>query len=236
MSYHSRSNRRYARKSKRSFLVTLIIIIALIFITLNWIIPGLISSLGFLNKFKSSEVQKTIPDDASLAPPVLNIPYEATNSAQIEIKGYATLNSKVRIFIDDDLKSEVEVESDGSFIAQNVNLNLGTNTIYGKTISLNSKESLPSKRIKLLFDDEKPTLELSEPEDGKVVTGDKRIKFVGTTNQDTQVFINNFQVVVNSEGIFETTLSLNDGDNNFTIIARDRAANTTELTRKITYQ
>lgn len=237
--YHSRrSAKRLARKSKRNFILTLIIIIFLIYATIVWILPFLINTIGFINnKIKPTTrfPQKAL-ENASLAPPVLNIPYEATNSSQITISGFASSNTKVRLYIDDQLTEEVVSATDGSFIIEKVSLNLGTNNIYGKTVDNEGKMSLPSKLIKLIFDNEKPILEVSEPEDGKKVSGDKKVKISGKTEVGAQVFINNSRVIVDRDGNFSTDQSLNDGDNDFNIKALDQALNSVEIVRRVTYQ
>ena len=125
--YHSRrSAKRYARKSKRSFVITLIIVIFLLYATIVWVLPFFINTLGFINSIVKPPTKPSIEvsENASLAPPVLNIPYEATNSAPINISGYASPNIKVRLYLDDQLEREVNSEVDGSFIVESVSLNL----------------------------------------------------------------------------------------------------------------
>lgn len=239
MSYRSRRYYRSTRHSKQNFLATLIIVILLLFISFNWLLPALVSIMGRLRNF-SNQTAKTISqvaDNSTLAPPVFIIPYQATNSAQIDIKGYATADSKVELYLDDELKDTIRVVEDGTFTFKNTSLSLGTNNIYGKTIDEKDTASLASKNIQLIYDNTRPTLSVSEPEDGKVVTGgDKNVKISGKTSGGIQVAINGAPVIVDKDGNFSTTLSLNDGDNNFTIRAADPAGNYTEIGRKVTYK
>jgi len=237
MSYRTRSVRRVARKTKRNLVVTLFIISFLLYATLNWILPTLIGGIGFITGFLKHPIkQESISENPTLAPPVFNIPYEATNSSPIDIKGYATANSKVELFLDDSLKDTIEVSKDGSFVFKNVELFLGINNIYGKTIDEKDKESLPSKTIRLIFDSEKPRLEISEPEDGKAVTGDRKVKISGQTDTDSEIYINGTRIIVSSDGKFSSDQSLNDGDNYFTIKAQDKALNYVEIARRINFQ
>ena len=239
-SYRSkRSVKRLARRSRRNFIITLILIVALGYITLQWILPTFITGIGFIKeKVKPSlKTGPAISENVSLAPPVLNIPYEATNTAQINLSGYGTPGSKVKLFIDDNEVETVDVSSDGSFTFRNVTLSFGTNNIYGKSIDENQKESLPSKTVKVIYDNEKPNLQVLEPEDGKTIQGgDKKVKIAGTTEPQAQILINGSQVVVDKDGKFESSLSLNDGENNFTIKAVDSAGNSTEISRRVVYQ
>lgn len=237
--YHSRrSVKRIARRSRRNFLITLIIIAALAYSTVTWVLPSFINSVGFVkNVIKPS--QRTLSqssENTALAPPVLNIPYEATNTAQIDIKGFGTPNSKIKLFIDDDPKQTINVSSDGSFDFEKVLLNLGTNNIYGKTINERGDESLPSKEVKLIYINEKPSLNINEPEDGKKIQGgDKKVKVSGKTDPGVQVFVSGNQVIVDRDGNFSIDLSLDEGDNTISIKAVDAASNSIEIQRRINY-
>lgn len=233
-----RSIKRLARKSQRNFILTLAVVGILIYSTINWVLPSFIGGVGFIKNIVKPS-QKTFSqtsENATLAPPVLNIPYEATNTAEINIKGFGTPNSKVNLYIDDDLKQTVDTSNDGSFLVEKVPLNLGLNNIYGKTLDENGKESLPSKTIQLKFIYDKPNLTINEPEDGKIVQGgDRKIRISGKTDPNVKIFINDNQIVVSQDGNFTSDQSLNDGDNIFLIKALDLASNATEVQRRVVY-
>lgn len=241
MAYKFRSRRvarKLAQKSKRNFIITLTLIVLIGYATINWILPNLINGVGLV-KNTVSPVKKTEVEtqNATLAPPVLNIPYESTNSAQINIKGYAAPNSKVALYLDDEKKDTVDTQEDGSFEIKEIKLSLGTNNIYGKSIDEKNQESLPSKTFKIIFNNEKPTLNISEPEDNKNIKGgDKKVKIAGNTKINAQVFINDSQIIVDRDGKFESEQPLNEGDNNFNIKAVDTASNFTDVSRKVIYQ
>lgn len=241
MSYRYRPRRsvkKLARKSQRNFVITLVLIGILIYATLTWILPFFIGGIGFIKDIINPS-QKTVtqsPQTGILAPPVLNIPYEATNSAQIDIKGFASPDSKVKLYLDDEPKETVNVSSEGSFIFENVELSLGTNNIYGKTLDDKNQESLPSKTIRTIYDNEKPFLTISEPEDNKKIQGgDKQVKVSGKTEPGVKVYINDTQVIVSSDGNFGIDQPLNEGDNTISIKAADSASNFTQIERKVTY-
>lgn len=236
--YQYRNFKRAQNKSKQNFAVSLVIIITLLYITFAWILPNLIGGLGFIKNFtQPNKKVVNIETQTTLAPPVLNIPYEATNTAQISIDGYSTPDAKIELFVDDEKKDIVDVSSDGSFNIKNISLSLGTNNIYGKTIDDQNRESLASKTLKIIYDNEKPALSISEPEDNKTINGgDKKIKISGKTEIGANLYINNTQVIVDKEGNFSQTLDINEGDNNFNIKAVDQAFNTTEASRKVTFK
>lgn len=232
-----RSAKRLARKSRRNFFITLIIVAVLAYSTINWILPNFINGIGFLkNIIKPSSKTFQSADMSAIAPPVLNIPYEATNSAQIDIRGFGTPNSEVMLFIDDDLKQTTDTSSDGSFAFENVALSLGTNNIYGKTADADGNESLPSKVVKIIYDSEKPPLVINEPEDNKKIQGgDKKVRVTGHSDPGVKIFINDTQVIVDKDGNFAFDQALNDGDNSIFIKAVDTASNITEEERRVTY-
>lgn len=233
-----RTTRKLARQSQRNFIITLVLVGILIYSTITWVLPFFIGSIGFIqnitNPPKEASVQS--PKNSSLAPPVLTIPFEAANTPEIDIKGYGTADSKVKLYIDDEPRQTIKVSEDGSFVFEQISLSLGINNIYAKSLDDNDKESLPSKTIKLIYDNEKPDLNISEPEDGRNISGgDKKVRVSGKTEPGAKVFINDAQVIVNSDGDFSTDHSLNDGDNFISIKAQDLASNTTEIQRKVTF-
>lgn len=237
--YRSRYKaRKLAKRSRRNFVVTLFLIALLIYATLAWLLPFIINSVGFIkgNLSPTKKIVAESPENSSLAPPVLNIPYEATNTAQINIKGYGTSNSKVEIFLDDSKKDIVDVSEDGTFEFKNIELVIGTNNIYGKSVDEKNKESRPSKTFKIIYDNEKPKLDIGEPEDGKKIQGgDKKIKIAGKTEMGAQIYINDSQIIVDKDGNFSSEQSLNEGDNNFNIKAIDKASNSSEVQRRVIY-
>lgn len=222
------------RKSKRNFIISLILVLIFAYVALIWILPNLINALGYVNQFLHPP--KTEPAvESSLAPPVLNIPFDATNSSEIDIPGYTTADSEVKLFMEDNEVKIVKTQSDGSFVFQNVELSLGINNIYGKTVDQDGKISFPSKLIRILFDDEEPSLEVNEPEDGKNIIGDRKITISGKTEKGVKVTVNGIQIIVDQEGNFQTNMSLNEGENAFTIKATDSSTNYTEIVRRVNF-
>ena len=233
--YKPRSIRNLEKKSRRNFIISVIFVLLFIYFLINWGLPGLIGGLSIFNKTKTDQ-QKSIAEDVTLAPPVLNIPFEATNSSTLVINGYAASNAKVEIYLDDQYKETVDTSPDGNFKAEPVTLSLGTNNIFGKTIDENGKSSLPSKTIKINYSNEKPKLEVSEPEEDKQLKGgDKKVKVSGKTDPENNVTVNGVTIIVNSDGNFSTDQNINDGDNQITIFTTNSFGNSTQTQRKVTY-
>ena len=207
-----------------------------IYALVAWGLPFIIGQLSFLNKRDKPIDVEALKIDEAIAPPVLYIPYEATNSASISISGYAAPLSKVELYIDEEIKSQVNTDSEGKFETAPVALNLGTNNINAVTINDKDKKSLPSKNIKLYYSNEKPELSVSEPGDGaEIKGGDKKVRVAGKTEANNSVTVNGSMVIVDSEGNFQTVVALNDGDNTLKIIASNSFGNTNETERKVKY-
>lgn len=235
MAYYSRSTRKLAKQSRRKLIWTVVIIALLGYGSIFWILPTFIGGIGILNGIiHPSKNETPISENPTLAPPQLSIPYEATNSATIDIKGYSA-GRKVQIFLDDQLKQTADVQPDGSFVVSNIDLSLGTNNLYGKTIDDKNQESLPSKNYTLVFDNTKPNLDISNPQDGANIQSQRQLNVTGKTDPDSYVFVNGSQAIVQQDGSFSYQISLNDGANAINIKAQDQASNTTEVNRNINF-
>lgn len=235
-SYKPRSLRRREQKTKNILVRNIILGLVVLYVVFAWGIPALVGGLSVFNKFKKVDQNTPVTQDETIAPPVLNIPYEATNTATIRISGYASPKDKVKIYLDDDLKTTAPVDDNGSFTSDPISLALGTNNIYGKTQDDNNHESLPSKNIRLLYSSDKPKLEISSPDDNSQIKGgDKKVTVSGVTDPNNNITVNDTVAVVDSSGNFSTAISINDGDNNIVVTATNSFGNSTQVSRKVTY-
>lgn len=234
--YTPRSVRHERNKARNRIILAIIAVIFLGYFFLTWGLPALIGGLTYVTHFNSKPVVKDVSEeDIAIPPPVLNIPYEATNTATIAINGYTTPDTKVEIYLDDELKTTVDVKSDGSFQTSELALAIGTNNIYGKTI-IGDKKSLDSKNIKLYFDSEKPKLDLSAPTDNQEIKGgDKKVRVAGSTDPQNSVAVNGSTIIVNGAGEFASDVSINEGDNTVTVTVTNRFGNTSSTERKVKY-
>jgi len=235
--YKPRSIRVKETKYKKKFIWSIILSLVIIYAAVAWLLPFIIGGASALRK-PTPPTGRRIAEDITLAPPTLNIPFEATNSASIDIPGYASPNSKVQLYLDDNLSQETETQDTGSFVFRSVNLSLGTNNIFGKTIDSSDKTSLPSKTIRVLYSNDKPKLDIGEPEDNKVLnsSSNKKVQVSGDTDPVNTVTINGQVVIVSNDGHFSTSLDINDGENTITIIATTQVGNSTQVQRKVIYQ
>lgn len=211
-------------------------ILILGYATVFWILPSFVGGIGFISDrirpAKDKEVSAA--ENPTLAPPTLSIPFESTSISPMEVKGFSS-GVKVEIYLDDNLVQTVNVGSDGSFDAAGIELNLGTNNIFGKSIDEKNQASLPSKTVSVEYDNIKPNLDVSSPEDGKDIHSERKLNVSGKTDPDAYVFVNGSQAIVQSDGSFNQEISLSDGENNISIKSQDKAKNEMEIDRKINF-
>ncbi len=233
--FKPRSLRHNESKAKKKLIFTIVGILLVSYVFFVWILPFVIGQLSFLNKKNTAVDVESLKIDEAIAPPVLYIPYEATNSASLEFTGYAAPLSKVELYIDGEIKNQTTTDSEGKFTTSQVALNIGTNNITAVTINDVDNKSLPSKNIRLYYSNEKPKLEIAEPAEGAQITGDKKVKVAGKTDANNSVTVNGSTVIVDSEGGFQTVVAVNDGETTLTIRASNTFGNTEETTRKVNY-
>lgn len=100
-SFKPRSIRKSESRAKKQLFINLFLVIVLVFVFFTWVLPFLIGSLSFLNKNKPKVDVEALKIDEAIAPPVLYIPFESTNSATLSVSGYSTPLTKVELFINE---------------------------------------------------------------------------------------------------------------------------------------
>lgn len=235
-SFTPRSIRKTQNKARNRIILGIVAVVVIGYLSITWGLPALIGGLTYITHFNSKPVTKVVSDeDIAIPPPVLNIPFEATNSASFVINGYTSPDTKVEIYFDEELKTTVDAKSDGSFSTEPLSLVTGTNNIYGKTV-VGDKKSLSSKNIRVYYDNEKPELTITSPSDNQEIKGgDKKVRVSGSTDSQNTVSINGSTVIVNGNGEFASDLSINEGDNTISISATNKFGNSTQIERKVKY-
>lgn len=234
--YKPRSIKRVEKKVKRNLLIIIGVVLILGYLLLTWGLPTLIGGLSIFHKSSNTNGPRIIANDTVLAPPVFSIPYEATNTATIKVSGYAASDVKVEVYLDNDFKTTANTQSDGSFESSEITLSEGINYLSGKTVDGSGKQSLSSKPIKVVYNNAKPTIELTEPNDGKEIKGgDKKVKVSGKTDSQNVVTINGATVILNYEGAFSADININEGENKVVVVATNSVGNSITAERKVIY-
>jgi hypothetical protein len=233
--YSLLSKKEEKRNLRRAVLFTFLTLF-LIFAALFWGIPALIKMAVFFGDIRSSSQQVEIKDNLPPQIPILNALSEATNQSQIEVSGVTETGASVKIFLTGQEVKEVVADNEGNFSSGKLNLTLGQNEIYALAIDKAGNQSAASSKISIWYDDEPPSLEITQPEDGKTISDEKgKVEVIGKTEEGVELMINDHLVILEKEGNFKYTLGLNLGENNIRVVATDKAGNQTEKSLTVTY-
>ncbi len=239
--YYSRKNRsRLWRKEKEKslrqavFFSFLTVGLALTLIFLG--IPALIRLAVFLGEIRSSSLPIENSDTVPPSPVQLEALPEATNSAQIAVKGYTEPGATVEFFLSGSPAKKVVAEADGTFNSGSLGLTEGRNQIYATATDTAGNQSQKSEVYELYYDSTPPEIEISEPQENQEFSGGQTKVFVkGKTEAKATITINDRLVIVDASGNFSYPLTLSEGENNLKIIVTDKAGNQAEKELTVTY-
>ena len=230
----SRLIRRSIKQSKRQLYASLIAIVVILFVALNFG-PYLIGGLGgFIDKItgKGSQAEK-IETSADIQAPTLDALPAATSNEQITVPGrsYYTKGS-IELFVNGFRRDQTDLENSQDFKFEDVRLAEGANFIKVRTI-IDNKKSDFSDEEQITYNKNAPKLDVSFPADRQSFRkGDQQITMRGTTDADNSINVNGFIAIVDSSGNFTYNYNLSNGDNKVTITATSPAGQQT--TKEIT--
>ena len=236
--FYNSSSRLSRKKIKQAYwriflatVISILLITAIVYLG----IPGLVKLSVLLGNFRSSFEPITTSDTTPPFPPRLEPVSEATNSANVTVKGFSEPESTVELFLNGETYKKVIVGSDGTF-SVNVLLIEGGNRILAQATDNAKNVSQPSETVFVTYEKKGPKLEISQPQEGENFTGDKRtIEIQGFSDSGATVTINERYVILNQDGSFSHSYSLKDGENLLRIIAADEAGNETIIEKKVKY-
>lgn len=210
---------------------TVLIFILVIFFGL----PFLIKFSVFLGETKSRREGNV--KEVVLPPlaPRLIVPFEATNSAKIDISGLAEAGVNIELLKNDVSIGKAEVSSNGDFIFSGVELDNGDNGFSAIALSEKSGNSEKSKIINVIFDNQIPDLTMINPSEENITVDYADFDVVGKSEKGVSVLINNRVAMVDDEGKFKLKLQLNAGNNDVEIVVKDLAGNETKKKIVIKY-
>jgi hypothetical protein len=229
---------RLARTEQRRNIQKTAIYISLTIVTVVLLfiygLPLIVKLAAFLTDLRSSNQLVEQTDTTPPAPPSLEAPPEVTNRTNIDVKGTSEPGSSV-IISANNRKDEILTNKDGLF-TYNFALNKGDNTISAVAKDQAGNESQISKVYTIVYDNTPPTLEVTSPQDGASFYGSKQRQIVieGKVEDAESLKINDRVVIIESDGTFTYAVSLQEGDNNFEVIAEDKAGN--QEVKRLTFQ
>ncbi len=232
----SRLARKEEARNLRQAILFGFLTITILFLLIFLGIPALIRMAIFLGNLRSSSLPVETGDVLPPAPPVLSSLPPATNSAQIDLHGFAEAGTTVEIFLNKISTSKLVVEKGGTFAVNKFTVTSGRNEIFAEATDDAGNTSQSSEKIIIFYDTEPPKLIISEPEDGASLIGEESpVKILGITEEEARAAINEHLVIVSQEGDFEFSLPLSEGENLIKVVATDQAGNQTEKELTVNY-
>jgi bacillopeptidase F len=211
-------------------------------ITLFIFISLLVFGLPLLIKLSivlgEARVQKAKQTQEKVIPPPqprLILPFEATNSAQINISGLSEKGISVELLKNDVSLNKAQANENGEFEFDNVDLDKGGNQFTAVAISQDGVSSEPSKSIDIVLDTELPAIMMINPSEDKVSVDYADFDVAGKTDVGASVMVNGRVAMIDDQGKFKIKLQLSAGKNNMEIVASDLAGNQTKKTIEIDY-
>ncbi len=224
----TRLQRKREKESLKQALRYVFLIFLVMFLMIKFGLPGLIRLAAFIGDIRSSGEPIEKQDQLAPRPPTLNTIPEATSSAEIDLSGYAEAGTTTQLYVRGISVADSVVDNEGEFEFLGVHLREGENEIYAVAKDDQGNESDESTTYVVTMDKTPPELSLESPTNGdRFFDNDNPITIKGVAEEDVEVRINGRFIRTNSDGSFETTLSLNDGDNEIEVKAIDEAGNET---------
>lgn len=233
MSRLERQRRKKFIISSLFFLTILILLLIFIFtigLKLLFNLSIFVAELGQpTTRVKTNDKEKMLNHELTIE----EIPI-ATNSSEIFISGKEIGFERIRFYINEEEVKNIKVKEKESFVQKIGPLKQGENEIYllGENKNLDKKQQ--TKKYLVFYKKEKPTLTIIEPED-KATVSEQEITIEGKTDPEVSLKVNNNPVVVTSEGNFQTTIRLKQGENKILFEAQDMAGNSTTKELTINY-
>ncbi|KKT45596.1 MAG: hypothetical protein UW65_C0019G0012 [candidate division WWE3 bacterium GW2011_GWB1_44_4] len=214
-------------------LLAIFIILAGIFIGFRFFATGIGSFFGIISKIGKPKVKD---DTLAPVPPYFNNVPLVTNKKLITLKGFAEPGSTVKIFVNGPEAASVVTDTSGVFSADNIALLDGKNTIFAKAEDVYQNQSENSKTIETVYDGKKPKITVTEPKEGSTVRNlNQRILVKGSTDEKSEVRINDRLAISNPDNTFEILLGVEVGEVEIKIEATDEAGNKEDKKLKVTY-
>lgn len=225
--HESRMRQHLKKQTTRNILLVLGGIILLGVILIVFGTQLLIGFSLLLEKAKGNDTTTVAKQTTTyIAPPTLNTAVDATNSAQIEISGFAEKNQTISLFINDHLVDKTSVRSDKHFNFPDVTLEKGKNVIKAKAVTEDHQESSYSNEIHTSYLKNEPSLSIDKPQDGQGFNKNSGpVSIEGQTDLGIKITVNEFVAIVDDQGKFSYLYNIKDGDNDIKVVATDDAGN-----------
>lgn len=217
----STEEKRNVKIAYKYIFLSIVAIIFLIFFGL----PMLVKFAGFVGDIAKSDKPVEINDNTPPAPPKFDDIPEFTNKDTLFLTGKSESGASIVVRANNN-DSEVVANNEGQFNFT-FNLEKGENTIDAIAKDQSGNESTQTQTYKIIFDNDDPKLEITDPADGSSFYGTsaKQLSIKGTVDEQVELNINSRYVTINDNGDFNFTTTLSEGENKFDVIAEDPSGN-----------
>lgn len=212
------------KRSVTFIILSLVVLISLFFFG----IPLMARFVSFISDLKKKDIPISINDNTPPAPPRFDVLPDATNKEIIDVSGETEEGATVFVYLNN-LKNETLADSDGLFTFS-ANLKKGENIIYAISQDKSGNKSAESKKYTIIFDNEKPEININSPSDGETFYGEdqKEIEISGSTKPDIELNVNDRFITLDVNGNFKYKYLLSEGENELNFKALDKAGNQSE--------
>lgn len=212
-------------------LITILILILMLVFGLPLLIRFSILLGEIKNKQDGEVVEKVIPPMT----PRLILPYEATNSSKIEIRGVAEKGVNIELLKNDVSVASMDTDEAGEFVFKDVFLEDGETIFTAVAVGKSGETSDISKEVRLVYDNQPPSLTMTNPSEDSIKVESDDFDVVGVSEKGVSVTVNGRVAIVDDSGNFKLKLQLAVGKNEVEIVVSDSAGNETKKKIEITY-
>lgn len=221
------------KQIRQRIVITVVLVIAGIVFFFTTGIKLLVSFTLFINQLANGGSNETeIRQTETLSTINIDPIPSATSSSSILFSGSALSYDSLEIYLNDEKRDEITISD--TFSSEVQGLEKGNNTLYFIAKSSKTKKTEKTQEYDVIYKDEKPKLELSEPGEN-ARTNKEDIRISGITDKEVTIRINSQPIVVDAEGKFTTLFRLKDGENKIEVIAEDIVGNQEKKSLTVTY-
>lgn len=219
---------------KSAFLLILVSILTIVFLFFIGIplVAKLTAYIADLRKFNKIDTKNDITPPAP--PRFSNFP-DFTNQKSINLNGSSEVGATIKLTVNDEEKQNI-TDKDGNFTFS-IELNKDQNSLQAVAVDEAGNASIETQVYTITYDDTPPELNIIKPNDGDNIFGanQRQLTIQGTTDPQTKVTINDRFVTVESDGAFQYTITMGDGNNTFNVKSTDPAGNLTEKNLSVNF-
>src|SRR3990172_7511621 len=161
--YRSRLARLEEKRNTKRVVWMILIMVAVLGSGVVWGVPFLVRVAMFAGAFGSSGQQIDKSDLIPPAPPMLQVDYEATNSANLAVRGWTEPAAEVFLVQNQEPAGSVIAREDGGFVFDRVTLEEGTNDLTAVAVDLGENRSQPSQSGSVYYSKLAPQLSVDHP-------------------------------------------------------------------------